>query len=106
LAVTENVSGGSREHGCQKVASEIFFSFYGLSDARVAEARPPSAESKITTTPATGDSEVDCSPQARSRSSLAKSRFSRACVSATIHEHRKVLVFPPMAISIGIIYIS
>ncbi len=37
----------------------------------------------VATTPATGDSEVDCSLQARSKSSLAKSRFSRACVSAT-----------------------
>src|SRR5258707_5905653 len=70
FVVAEKVSGGSREQDCQKADSDIFPSCHCCREVSVADARPPSAESKTTTTPASSASAVGCVFQARRNNSL------------------------------------
>src|SRR5882672_746793 len=48
-----NASGGSKEHCARKASSERRPLSHSPSEVMVAEAMPPSAESKISTTPST-----------------------------------------------------
>src|SRR5258708_26410307 len=70
FVVAEKVSGGSSEQDCQKAASDIFPSCHCCREVSVAEASPPAAESKSTTTPANAASEVGGVFQARRNNSL------------------------------------
>src|SRR5258708_21979910 len=80
FGVAEKASGGSREQDCQKAASDIFPSCHCCREVKVAEASPPSAESKITTTPANAASEVGGVFQPRRNNSLTEASFSRGAV--------------------------
>src|ERR1700733_2986748 len=82
-----NDSAGSSEHSFQKSSSLIYPALSFLRLMNVAEIWPPSAESKTTTTPATGAGSAEISRYAFKKSDFAYLRFACgvvACAAGSI----------------------